>query len=123
MRRARPASIALLLAAVALATPALAAKDYLLAGQKPDKLVLVDVGGRKIERSYTLRDGAPGPVMIVPSPDGRVAYVIVNRSESLCGIDLDTGQEVFRADFSKPPERVKAFAAEISPDGKELFVY
>jgi quinohemoprotein amine dehydrogenase beta subunit len=30
---------------------------------------------------------------------------------------------VFRADFSKPPERVKAFAAEISPDGKELFVY
>jgi len=124
MRRARPTSIALLLGAVALATSAPAvAKDYLLAGQKPDKLVLVDVGGRKVERSYTLRDGAPGPVMIVPSPDGRVAYVIVNRSESISGIDLDSGREVFRADFSKPPERVKAFAAEISPDGKELFVY
>jgi quinohemoprotein amine dehydrogenase beta subunit len=124
MRRARPTSLALLLGAVTLATSApVSAKDYLLAGQKPDKLVLVDVGGRKVERTYTLRDGAPGPVMIVPSPDGRVAYVIVNRSESLCGIDLDSGKEVFRADFSKPPERVKAFAAEISPDGKELFVY
>jgi quinohemoprotein amine dehydrogenase beta subunit len=124
MKRARPISLALLLGAVALGTPApAAAKDYLVTGQKPDKLVLVDVGGRKVERTYTLRDGAPGPVMIVPSPDGRVAYVIVNRSESICGIDLDSGQEVFRADFSKPPERVKAFAAEINPDGKELFVY
>src|SRR6185436_7396552 len=102
MRRARPTSLALLLGAVTLATSApVSAKDYLLAGQKPDKLMLVDVGGRKVERTYTLRDGAPGPVMIVPSPDGRVAYVIVNRSESLCGIDLESGKEVFRADFSK----------------------
>ena len=84
-----------------MSAPAVA-KDYLLAGLKPDKLVLVDPAARKVERTYTLRDGAPGPAMIVPSPDGRVAYVIVNRSESISGIDLDSGQEVFRADLSKP---------------------
>ena len=124
MMRVRSTSLASLLGAVVLAMSAPAvAKDYLLAGLKPDKLVLVDPAARKVERTYTLRDGAPGPAMIVPSPDGRVAYVIVNRSESISGIDLDSGQEVFRADFSKPPERVKAFAADISPDGKELFVY
>ena len=124
MKRARPTSLALLLGGVALVASApAAAKDYLLAGVKPDKLVLVDPVGRKVERTYTLRDGAPGPSAIVPSPDGRIAYVVVNRWESICGIDLDSGQEVFRADFSKLPERVKAVTAEISPDGKELFVF
>jgi quinohemoprotein amine dehydrogenase beta subunit len=106
-----------------------AAKDFLLAGVKPDKLVLVDAAARKVERTYTLPDGAPGPAYIVPSPDGKIGYVVVNRWESIVGIDLDSGQEVFRADFSTPAsegvlaERVKALAVEISPDGKELFVY
>jgi quinohemoprotein amine dehydrogenase beta subunit len=100
-----------------------AAKDYLLAGVKPDQLVLVDAAARKVERAYPLRDGTPGPATIVPSPDGRVAYVVVNRWESVTGIDLDSGREVFRADLSTPPERVKAIAAEVSPDGKELFVF
>jgi quinohemoprotein amine dehydrogenase beta subunit len=124
MMRVRSTSLASLLGAAVLTASAPAvAKDYLLAGLKPDKLVLVDPEARKVERTYTLQDGAPGPAMIIPSPDGRVAYVIVNRSEAISGIDLDSGKEVFRADLSKPPERVKAFAADISPDGKELFVY
>lgn len=123
MTRGNSRRIPLLLAAalVAIVGPA-AAKDYLLAGVKPDKLVLVDAAARKVERTYTLRDGGAGPGVIVPSPDGRVAYVVVNRWESVVGIDLDSGREVFRADLSAPPERVKAIAAEVSPDGKELFV-
>jgi quinohemoprotein amine dehydrogenase beta subunit len=142
MIRTRSQRLGALLCVIALTASSapVAAKDFLLAGVKPDKLVLVDAAARKVERTYTLRDGAPGPAFIVPSPDGKVAYVVVNRWESIVGIDLDSGQEVFRADFSTPPsstapsstpppsstappERVKAIAAEISPDGKELYVF
>jgi quinohemoprotein amine dehydrogenase beta subunit len=50
--------------------------------------------------------------------------VIVNRWESVTGIDLDTCEQVFRADLSSGDERVKAtFGMDISPDGKELFVF
>ncbi len=131
MIRTRSQRLGIVLGVIALtasSAPA-TAKDFLIAGVKPDKLVLVDAAGRKVERTYTLRDGAPGPAAIVPSPDGKVAYVLVNRWESVVGIDLDSGQEVFRADFSTPPsstaspERVKGIAAEVSPDGKELYVF
>jgi quinohemoprotein amine dehydrogenase beta subunit len=100
------------------------AKEYLLTGQKPNRLVLVDPKARAVERVYELPDSAPGPLTITPSPDGQIAYVIVNRWESVTGIDLNTGEEVFRADFSSPDRRVKAiFGMDISPDGKELFIY
>lgn len=123
MNSTRSNPLLVLLAGAALAAAPAAAKDYLLAGTKPGQLHLIDAAARKVERSYALRDGAPGPSIIVPSPDGRVAYVVVNRWESLTGIDLDSGQEVFRADFPAPPERVKALAADISPDGKEIYVF
>lgn len=125
MIRARSQRLVALVCALGIPacfTPA-AAKDYLLAGVKPGKLVLVDAAARKVERTYELRDGAPGPASIAPSPDGKIAYVVVNRWESIVGIDLDGGNEVFRADCSAPPERVKALALEISPDGKELYVF
>ena len=100
------------------------AKDYILTGSKPDQLLLVDPAARKVEVAYTVPDAGTGILTITPSPDGKRAYVIVNRWESVAGIDLDTGEQVFRADFSSDDERVKApFAMDISPDGKELFVF
>jgi quinohemoprotein amine dehydrogenase beta subunit len=60
----------------------------------------------------------------VPSPDGRIAYVLVNRMESIVGVDLRSGKVVFRADLSEPGERVKDFfALAVTPDGKELIAY
>jgi quinohemoprotein amine dehydrogenase beta subunit len=112
-----------LFCALTLAAGAASAKDYLLAGIKPDKLVLVDPGARKVAQTFTIRDAAPGVGIITPAPDGKTAYAVVNRWESVAGIDLDSGKEVFRADLSAPPERVKAIAMDVSPDGKELFVY
>ena len=99
-------------------------KEFLLTGIKPDKLVLVDAKARKIERIYTIPNAAPGQTTITASPDGKVAYAVVNRWESISGIDLDTGEQVFRADLSTPEVRVKImFGMDISPDGKELAVY
>lgn len=113
-------------AAVALAALAgsAEAKDYLLTGIKPDKLVLVDAESRKVERVYEVPNSKPGAFTITPSPDGKVAYALVNRWESISGIDLDSGKEVFRADMSTGEERVKTIAAmDISPDGKEIAAF
>ncbi len=120
------ARLAAVLAVALAALPGPAgAKDYLLAGAKPDKLVLIDTQARQVARVLTIPDaGRPGPLSITPSPDGKVAYVVVNRWESIAGVDLDTGKQVFRADLSTPTERVKAmFGMDVSPDGKELAVY
>lgn len=112
------------LAAVAFLTAAPAvAKDYLIAGVKPNKLVVIDPAARKVDKMIEIPGPGIAPGTIVPAPDGKVAYVVTNRLESISGLDLTTGKEVFRADFATPNVRTKAmFAVDVSPDGKELFV-
>lgn len=105
------------------ASPGLA-KDYLLSAAKPDQLVLVDPAARAVEKTCTVPDAGTGILTITPSPDAQVVYVITNHWESVAGIDLDTCEQVFRADMSSGDERVKAtFGMDISPDGDELFVF
>ena len=98
------------------------AKEYLLTSIKPNTLVLVDAAERRVARSYDLP--GPGPVLgIVSSPDGHIAYAVTNHWGSLSGIDLDTGKEVFHADFSAGNLRVRnTFGLEISRDGSEIYV-
>ncbi len=107
------------------ATPTFsAAKDYLLTGTKANQLVLVDPATRSVARVFDLPNAGPGPSTITASVDGKVAYVVINRWESVTGIDLDTGEQVFRADLSGGDERAKVFfGMDVSPDGKQLAVY
>ncbi|HYG90061.1 MAG TPA: quinohemoprotein amine dehydrogenase subunit beta [Azospirillum sp.] len=99
-----------------------AAKEFILTAVKPNSLVLVDPAARAVHRTYPIK-GPGGVLGMVPSPDGKIAYAVTNRWGSLVGIDLDTGEEVFHADFSDGDVRVRnTFGLEISPDGKELFV-
>ncbi|AWK84879.1 quinohemoprotein amine dehydrogenase subunit beta [Azospirillum thermophilum] len=117
--------LAALLAALLLAAaPAVSAKEYLVTGAKPNKLVVIDAAARQVTKIHEIPGGGIAPGTIVPSPDGKVAYVVTNHLNSVSGIDLQTGEQVFRADFSTPDHRVKAmFAMDVSPDGKELFVF
>jgi quinohemoprotein amine dehydrogenase beta subunit len=99
-------------------------KDYIITGVKPNKLVVIDAKARKVVNTFAIPKAAPGPATIAVSPDGKVAYVVVNRWESVSGIDLETGKQVFRADLSGGDERVKImFGMDVSPDGKELAVF
>lgn len=113
---------AVLLALAALSGPAIAA-EYLVAVTRPNTLHLIDPAKREVVRSMPIPgDGIPGTITI--PKDGRVAYVLTNRMESVAGIDLDTGKQVFRADFSTPGRRIKGFfGAAVSEDGRELYVH
>ena len=123
-RPATPSLLALAGLALALGAAPAEAKDFLLTAVKPDLLVLVDPAARKVVKTCTMPEAGTGALTITPSPDGKVAYVIVNRWESVTGIDIDSCNQVFRADLSSSDERVKAtFGMDISPDGKELFVF
>lgn len=122
MKRFASAAAAFTLAAsVALAGRA-ATKDYILTVTKPNALIVADAAARKVVKTIDI-PGRGSPGAVVPSPDGRIAYVLTNGWESIAGIDLDSGRQVFRADFPEPGVRIKGvFGFTISPDGSELFV-
>lgn len=126
-RNRRRSCLALAAAVLGIALAGAAqARNILVTAMRPGVLVLVDADARKIDRTYPLPNTSPGngPGAIVTSRDGKVAYVLHNRWESVSGIDLDTGREVFRADLSTPEIRAKStFGIDVSPDGRELAVF
>jgi quinohemoprotein amine dehydrogenase beta subunit len=99
-------------------------RDLILTAAKPDRLFVIDAAKRAVKSEFHIPDANDSVWVVVPSPDGRIAYVLVNKLESIAGIDLATGKQVFRADLSSPGERVKCmFAFDVTPDGRELIVY
>lgn len=127
MSRLRATALALAALALALAATDAGARsrqDYIVTGAKPDRLFVIDPRSRTVVSEFHIPDANDYVATIVPSPDGRIAYVLTNKLESIAGIDLRTGKQVFRADLSSPGERVKCmFAFDVTPDGRELIVY
>jgi quinohemoprotein amine dehydrogenase beta subunit len=112
------------LAAAIGGTPDAPARDLLITGAKPDRLFVINPTTRSIQTEFHIPGANNSVATIVPSSDGRIAYVLVNRMESIVGVDLLSGKTVFRADLSQPGERVKDFyAMAVTPDGKELIAY
>ena len=100
------------------------AHDYLVTGAKPDRLYVIDPVKERVISAFHIPDAKNYVSIIVPSPDGKIAYVLVDEAQSIAGIDLRTGREVFRANLSSPGERVKCLLAfAVTPDGKKLIVY
>ncbi len=128
-RISSPSSQALRWALAVIAVSAAAAsaapkRDFIVTAAKPDRLFVIDPASRSIKSEFRIPGANDSLGSIVPSPDGRIAYVLVNKMESISGIDLETGKEVFRANLSSPGERVKClFAFDVTPDGRELIVY
>jgi quinohemoprotein amine dehydrogenase beta subunit len=99
-------------------------RDYLITAAKPDRLFVIDPATQTIKSEFRIPDARNHIGSIVPSPDGKVAYVLVNKMESIVGLDLDTGAAVFRADLSTATERVKSlFSFDVTPDGREIIVH
>ncbi|MEC4722810.1 quinohemoprotein amine dehydrogenase subunit beta [Noviherbaspirillum sp. CPCC 100848] len=103
-----------------------AAREYLVTAAKPNFVVVVDAAARKVERTIPIPNTTMGnsPTAIAVSKDGKRAYVIHNAWKSVSGLDLQTGEEVFRADLSDANMRAMAtYGIDLSPDGKELSVF
>jgi quinohemoprotein amine dehydrogenase beta subunit len=98
-------------------------RDFIVTAAKPGHVFVVDPRNSKVVSDFTIPDAHDYVSTIVPSPDGTVAYLIVNRGSSIAGIDLRTGKEVFRANLNSPGERVQCMAFDVTPDGKELIAY
>ena len=111
---------------LALLSQSAVAKDYLVTAARPDLVIVADAAERKVVKTFHIPNTSMGnsPGALAVSKDGKVAYVIHNRWETVSGIDLETGKEVFRAELSSPGIRAKApYAIDVSPDGKELVVF
>lgn len=115
---------AALCALLAGAATGAAAKDWILTGVRPDKLVTVDASTMTIDKVITLKDAGPAPFIPVASPDGTKAWVLADKTESIIGVDLKTGEEFLRIHMSSAEERVKGlFGMDLSPDGSTIAVY
>ena len=98
--------------------------EYLITGTKPGFIHILDMKKQKVVRSHEIPNAGRTVFSFAPSPDGKIVYVLTNRMKSIVGLDIDTGEQVFRADFIKGDIRRQAFYAfDISRDGKELYVY
>jgi quinohemoprotein amine dehydrogenase beta subunit len=112
--------IALLLTFCAVSA---AAKDYLVVASRPNRLHVIDLAARQVVNTFVIPGNGAAGTITLPK-DGKTAYVLTNRNESIAGIDLETGKQVFRADMSEPGVRVKSMLAmAVSQDGRQLFVH
>ncbi len=100
-----------------------AGHDFIVTAAKPGQLFVVDPRKMKVVSDFAIPGAHDSVSTIVTSPDGTIAYVLVNRARSIAGINLRTGKQVFRANLSAPGERVQCMAFDVTPDGKTLIVY
>jgi len=103
--------------------PLVKGDEYLVVGNYPDNLHVVDLKSDTLFKSCPV-PGSVGPATLQVSPDNTVAYLVTNRFDEVHGIALDTCQVVFQAKMEqKEKERAKAlFAISLSNDSKQLYV-
>jgi len=98
--------------------------EYLITGTKPGYIHILDMKKQQVVRSHEVPNAGRTVFSFTPSPDGKVIYVMTNRMKSIVGLDIDTGEQVFRADFIEGDIRRQGFYAfDVSRDGRELYVY
>jgi len=80
----------------------------------PAGLILVDPAARKVVRDYDVRGKSPH--MVIPTRDGRRAFVSDTDSNAVAAIELDTGRTTLIPTGARPQ------GAALSPDGERLYV-
>ena len=112
-----------LLAALCVAATAspVAAKDLLVTIARPANLYVFDAAARELVNDCELGVNM-SPGVIAMSPDGRIAYALVNRWQDVIGIDIQTCEQVFYAQQSQGDIVRRSIASlAVSPDGSEIY--
>ncbi len=109
------------LAAASLAAPAFA-RDLLVTIARPGNLYVFDAAARTLEKDCPMEGVFPTPGVIQMSPDGKVAYAIVNRWEDIIGINIETCETVFFAKQSEENLKRRSMASlAVSRDGSQVY--
>lgn len=114
----------LVTAALAAATlaPAAQARDLLVTVARPGNLYVFDAAERSLVTDCTLDVEHPMPGVIAMSPDGGIAYILVNRWEDVIGVDIATCETVFMAVQSEGDVVRRSIASiAVSKDGTRLY--
>lgn len=110
-----------LVIALALAASPVAAKDLLVTIAKPGNLYVFDAAERALIKDCPL-DVEMSPAVIQMSPDGTVAYALVNRWQDVIGVNIETCERVFYAAQSTAEiDRRSIASLAVSPDGAEVY--
>jgi quinohemoprotein amine dehydrogenase beta subunit len=107
-----------------LSARASSAGDMMVVTNRPNHLHLVDLGGRKVERTCGL-PGHASPATLALSPDHAIAYILgAPLGGNVWGVRLADCAVVFRAAQSQGNERVATLGGiAVSPDGKQLYLH
>jgi quinohemoprotein amine dehydrogenase beta subunit len=120
----KPIYLLSLLGTLLLALGPAQAKDMILTAIKPNRIIIADPDSMKITRQIEVENAGPSISTVVPSRDGKSAFMSGNKFESIIKIDLDSGKELMRIDLSDDATRVKAmFGMDVSPDDSTIAVY
>lgn len=112
--------IVLIAALCAAALPA-AGKDLLVTIARPGNLYVFDAAARSLVKDCPLGVD-PSPAVIQMSPDGRIAYALVNRWQDVIGIDIETCEKVFYAAQSDAEVSRRSIGSiAVSADGAEVY--
>lgn len=112
---------AAVMTAVAAGTAPAAARDLLVTIAKPGELYVFDAAKRELVRECELGVD-PSPGVIHMSPDGKIAYALVNRWQDVIGIDIESCERVFYAAQSEGDvERRSIGSVAVSKDGAEVY--
>lgn len=97
------------------------AKDLLVTIAKPGNLYVFDPAERKLLKDCPLGVDM-NPAVIQMSPDGRIAYALVNRWQDVIGIDISTCDKVFYAAQSDGDVVRRSIGSlAVSADGAEIY--
>ncbi len=114
-------TLILVLAATAVAGPA-PARDLLVTMARPGNLYVFDAASRTLERDCPLEGVFPTPAVIQMSPDGKIAYALVNRWEDVIGVNIETCETVFFARQSDDDIKRRSMASlAVSRDGTQVY--
>jgi quinohemoprotein amine dehydrogenase beta subunit len=99
-------------------------REYLLTSSRPDKVHIIDASNGEIVRELIVPQQTMGSWSIIPSKDGKYVYVTTNNHESVIGLDMESGEVLFKADLSEPTIRMRSFYGhDLSEDGSRLYVH
>ncbi len=98
-------------------------RDYMVTVSRPNILNVIDLHENKLIKQCEL-PGSAAPGTLVVSPDGNIAYTLVDAFGDVYGVALATCEIVFSTNQSQGDIRVKSIGSlAISPDGSEIYTH